>query len=221
MSQKIDLGKIVGDDGVTPHIGSNGNWYLGDSDTGIHAQGPQGEKGDTGATGPTGPVGATGPQGVVGPTGLQGDIGPIGPTGPAGPTGPVGPTGPTGPQGLTGPTGPTGPAGPQGPTGYAGPTGARGLVGPTGPTGPVGATGPTCVEGKYVSWNPSKDDETINVTFSSLSSITCAVVTPRVDSTYGAGPVLEISSISGRTVTVCVDNDSGNVKGFDIIAYEN
>ena len=29
-----------GDDGITPHIGSNGNWYIGDTDTGIKAQGP-------------------------------------------------------------------------------------------------------------------------------------------------------------------------------------
>ena len=31
-----------GDDGITPHIGSNGNWYLGDTDTGVTATGPQG-----------------------------------------------------------------------------------------------------------------------------------------------------------------------------------
>lgn len=29
-----------GDDGITPHIGSSGNWYIGDTDTGIKAQGP-------------------------------------------------------------------------------------------------------------------------------------------------------------------------------------
>ena len=49
-----------GADGVTPHIGDNGNWYLGDTDTGKPSrgetgpQGQQGEKGDTGATGPAG-----------------------------------------------------------------------------------------------------------------------------------------------------------------------
>nr|DAT86748.1 MAG TPA: collagen alpha 1(VIII) chain protein [Caudoviricetes sp.] len=40
-----------GEDGVTPHIGDNGNWFLGDTDTGIAA---------TGATGPQGPAGTDG-----------------------------------------------------------------------------------------------------------------------------------------------------------------
>ena len=46
--------------GTTPTIGSNGNWYLGSSDTGKPsrgATGPQGPKGDTGAQGPQGPAG--------------------------------------------------------------------------------------------------------------------------------------------------------------------
>ena len=36
-----------GNDGITPHIGDNGNWWLGDRDTGVKAQGPQGEPGYT------------------------------------------------------------------------------------------------------------------------------------------------------------------------------
>lgn len=31
-----------GTDGVTPHIGENGNWYIGDTDTGVKAQGEDG-----------------------------------------------------------------------------------------------------------------------------------------------------------------------------------
>lgn len=31
-----------GADGITPHIGENGNWYLGEEDTGVKAQGPAG-----------------------------------------------------------------------------------------------------------------------------------------------------------------------------------
>lgn len=31
-----------GDDGITPHIGYNGNWYIGTVDTGINAQGEDG-----------------------------------------------------------------------------------------------------------------------------------------------------------------------------------
>lgn len=34
-----------GQNGVTPHIGANGNWYIGETDTGVHAQGDAGEDG--------------------------------------------------------------------------------------------------------------------------------------------------------------------------------
>lgn len=48
-----------GDAGITPTIGSNGNWYLGTVDTGKPSRG---EKGDTG------PVGADGAPGAKGDT---------------------------------------------------------------------------------------------------------------------------------------------------------
>ena len=110
----IAMAELKGADGITPTIGSNGNWYLGDTDTGKPsrgATGPQGPKGDTGDTGAQGPVGATGPHG---PKGEKGDTGA---------QGPQGETGPQGPQGIQGETGPAGPAGPKGDTG---PTGADG-----------------------------------------------------------------------------------------------
>ena len=34
-----------GADGITPHIGENGNWFIGDTDTGVKAQGPKGDPG--------------------------------------------------------------------------------------------------------------------------------------------------------------------------------
>ena len=77
--------------GTTPTIGSNGNWYLGSSDTGKPSrgatgpQGPQGEKGATGPQGPQGPKGNTGAQGPKGDTGATGAKGATGPQGPAGP----------------------------------------------------------------------------------------------------------------------------------------
>ena len=67
-----------GEDGVTPHIGTNGHWYLGDTDTGTAAQGPAGQdgaKGDPGDTGPQGPQGETGPQGPQGDPGAAGAAG--------------------------------------------------------------------------------------------------------------------------------------------------
>ncbi|MDD5293119.1 MAG: hypothetical protein PHW40_02250, partial [Candidatus Izemoplasmatales bacterium] len=33
----------AGKDGTTPHIGENGNWFIGEVDTGVQAQGPDGE----------------------------------------------------------------------------------------------------------------------------------------------------------------------------------
>lgn len=35
-------GKFDGKDGTTPHIGENGNWYIGDTDTGVNAKGDDG-----------------------------------------------------------------------------------------------------------------------------------------------------------------------------------
>ena len=37
-----------GANGLTPHIGANGNWFIGLNDTGVHAQGEQGEQGASG-----------------------------------------------------------------------------------------------------------------------------------------------------------------------------
>lgn len=58
-----------GADGITPHIGDNGNWYIGETDTGKPS------RGEDGAAGPQGPAGAQGPQGETGATG------PVGPQG--------------------------------------------------------------------------------------------------------------------------------------------
>lgn len=49
----IALEGTAGDGGVTPHIGDNGNWYIGSTDTGQPSRGAAGAKGDTGADGKT------------------------------------------------------------------------------------------------------------------------------------------------------------------------
>ena len=163
--------------GTTPTIGSNGNWYLGSSDTGKPsrgATGPQGPKGNTGAQGPQGPKGDTGAQGATGsrgPQGPQGEKGDTGATGARGATGPAGTTptigsngnwylgssdtgkpsrGATGPQG---PKGNTGAQGPQGPKGDTGATGAKGATGARGPQGPQGPAGPN-------NWGTTMNDTT-------------------------------------------------------------
>lgn len=40
-----------GTDGITPHIGENGNWFIGDTDTGVAATGPAGADGTNGTDG--------------------------------------------------------------------------------------------------------------------------------------------------------------------------
>ena len=51
-----------GEDGITPTIGENGNWYLGETDTGKPSRGERGDpgqKGDPGEKGDPGQTGAT------------------------------------------------------------------------------------------------------------------------------------------------------------------
>ena len=102
-----EQGGEAGKDGITPTIGANGNWYLGETDTGKPSRGATGAKGDKGDPGATGPQGETGPQGDTGPQGATGPQGPQGPKGEPGATGPQGPAGATGPQGPQGPAGAT------------------------------------------------------------------------------------------------------------------
>ena len=59
-------GEFDGADGLTPTIGENGNWYLGETDTGKPSRG---EKGDTGAKGEKGDKGDTGETGAAGAAG--------------------------------------------------------------------------------------------------------------------------------------------------------
>lgn len=70
-----------GENGITPTIGENGNWYLEDVDTGRPSRGEQGPagqdgaKGDKGDKGEKGDPGATGPKGETGPQGPKGETG--------------------------------------------------------------------------------------------------------------------------------------------------
>lgn len=110
-----------GADGVTPHIGDNGNWFIGDTDTGVAAMGLDGAKwfvqdnepqtgvneGDYWLDTGTGDVYRAGNSSandlpvnwkptdanLTGPTGATGARGPQGEQGPQGQTGPQGPAG--------------------------------------------------------------------------------------------------------------------------------
>ncbi len=51
---QINLGKVVGApgvNGITPHIGANGNWWIGETDTGVNARGTDGVTPNIGTNG--------------------------------------------------------------------------------------------------------------------------------------------------------------------------
>ena len=127
-----------GENGITPTIGSNGNWYLGDTDTGKPSRGATGSKGDTGAQGPKGDAGTaatiTEVSAVTLPYTSEATV-TMGGTASARTFRFGIPQGHTGSQGEQGPKGDKGDIGPQGPTGPKGDKGDKGDVGPQGPQG--------------------------------------------------------------------------------------
>lgn len=120
-----------GKDGVTPNIGSNGNWWVNGEDTGVPAKGKDGQDGEDGKDGEDGDNGSM-PDITIGDNGnwhINGvDTGKParGPEGPKGDKGDQGEQGPAGGTGEGG-TGEQGPAGPQGPKGEDGEDGKNGL----------------------------------------------------------------------------------------------
>lgn len=133
----------AGKDGLTPTIGANGNWYLGDEDTGKPSRGEKGIPGEKGADGAAGKD-VYSPEATV--TQINGGAKIIikdkngttsanvmnGAQGPKGDAGPQGPKGDSGAQGLQGPKGDKGDPGVQGPRGEQGPAGERGPKGEPG-----------------------------------------------------------------------------------------
>lgn len=72
--EKGDTG-ADGKDGNTPYINANGNWQIGDTDTGIKAEGKDGVNGTNGQDGAKGDKGEQGIQGEKGDKGDKGDTG--------------------------------------------------------------------------------------------------------------------------------------------------
>ncbi|GHV00250.1 hypothetical protein FACS1894211_07170 [Clostridia bacterium] len=62
-------------DGLTPRIGENGHWWIGDTDTGIPARGTDGPSGSAGADGKDGVDGQNGAAGADGRDGANGQNG--------------------------------------------------------------------------------------------------------------------------------------------------
>lgn len=79
--ESVTITAPKGENGETPYIGTNGNWYVGNTDTGKPARGETGEtgakgdKGDTGAKGDPGDKGDKGDVGAKGEQGIQGEQG--------------------------------------------------------------------------------------------------------------------------------------------------
>ena len=66
---------VDGQDGITPHIGANGNWFLGDVDTNVKAAGVDGQNGQDGQDGTDGKDGKDGQDGQNGQDGVTPHIG--------------------------------------------------------------------------------------------------------------------------------------------------
>ncbi len=111
---------VKGADGVTPTIGENGDWYIGDTDTGKPSRGEKGEKGEPGSDGAPGAPGAPGAKGDKGETGPQG---------------------PKGDPGAAGTPGKDGVPGKDGADGKPGAAGADGAKGADGITPTIGSNG--------------------------------------------------------------------------------
>jgi hypothetical protein len=56
----IEFGIPAGADGVSPAIGDNGNWWIGDTDTGVSPTGTSGADGADGADGVSPTIGDNG-----------------------------------------------------------------------------------------------------------------------------------------------------------------
>ncbi len=128
-----------GEDGLTPVIGENGNWYIGGLDTGKPSQGVPGSGSGTGENGATflpsldeeGNLSWSNDRGLSNPAtvnikGPKGDQGEAGPQGEPGKDGAQGPQGEPGKDGAQGPQGEPGKDGTQGPQGAAGYTPVKG-----------------------------------------------------------------------------------------------
>lgn len=59
LTEAKESGEFDGKDGITPHVGANGNWFVGSTDTGISAKGIKGDSGKDGNNGINGTDGVT------------------------------------------------------------------------------------------------------------------------------------------------------------------
>ena len=183
----------AGADGVTPHIGDNGNWYVGSTDTGKPSRGATGAPGKDGVDGKPGAAGADGVTPHIGDNGNwylgSTDTGKPsrGATGAPGKDGAAGKPGAAGADGITPHIGDNG-------NWYIGSTdtgkpsrGATGAKGDAGATGPAGPAGPAGA--------PGKDGSDATVTAASIKG--ALGYTPAAPGDIPVVPTAEISANTG------------------------
>ena len=157
----------AGADGVTPHIGDNGNWYVGSTDTGKPSRGATGAPGKDGADGKPGAAGADGITPHIGDNGNWY----LGSTDTGKPS-----RGATGAPGKDGAAGKPGAAGADGVTPHIGDNGnwylgetdtGKPSRGATGAKGEPGAPGKTPVRGTDY-WTAADKQEIVNSVIAAL-----------------------------------------------------
>ena len=159
-----------GADGITPHIGENGNWYIGSTDTGKPSRGEKGDPGKDGADGGSGTPGVGDVTPIIGENGNWF----VGNTDTGKPS-----RGEKGDPGKDGVDGSPGAAGADGVTPHIGENGnwyigntdtgkpSRGVAGARGDTGATGADGKTPVKGTDY-WTVADKQEIVNDVIAAL-----------------------------------------------------
>lgn len=209
---------VDGKDGITPHIGENNHWYIGEEDTGVSATGPQGPEGPVGPQGEVGQQGEIGPQGEQGPKGDKGDTGPQGDVGPQGPKGDTGLQGPQGLQGIQGEKGDTGPQGPKGDKGEPGKDGTNGKNGISPTVSTEQISGGNRVTFTYDDGSEIPATESIDV----MSGVSGAPGKDGTNGTDGVSPYITIEHLVGspagtRVSIIDVNHSSEDPLTFDVM----
>lgn len=150
---------VKGADGITPTIGENGDWYIGDTDTGKPSRGEKGEKGEPGSDGAPGSPGAPGAAGQNGHSPVvtatkSGKTTTISVDGTAIATVADGADGAPGKDGSPGAKGDKGETGPQGPAGAPGKDGA-GMDITGAKTGQIAKITAVDASGVPIAWGPA------------------------------------------------------------------
>lgn len=177
-----------GEDGLTPHIGDDGNWYIGETDTGMPSRGEDGVSPVVSVRRleNSTSIHVTKPDGTFEGSSVY-----------------DGKDGETGPKGDKGDTGEQGPQGEQGPKGETGPKGDKGETGKDGSNGKDGADGYTPVKG--VDYWTEEDQEAI------AQQVIAALGTPVFGRVDANNNIILTGELSNGSYTLKYEDADGNV----------